>query len=78
MLKKCQTTEEATKSISKSTQYEVKRLAIIPTEFNTEILCYEIKGNINEIEFLTYVNAQTGKEEDTLILTNTENGTLTE
>lgn len=70
--------EEATKNISKSTQYEVKRLAIIPTEFNTEILCYEIKGNINEIEFLTYVNAQTGKEEDTLILTNTENGTLTE
>ena len=70
--------EEAIKDISKNTQKEVKGLAIIPTEFNTEILCYEIKGKINEIEFLTYINAQTGKEEDTLILINTENGTLTE
>ena len=70
--------EEAIKDISKNTQKEIKGLAIIPTEFNTEILCYEIKGKINEIEFLTYINAQTGKEEDTLILINTENGTLTE
>ena len=30
------------------------------------------------IEFLTYINAENGKEEDTLILINTENGTLTE
>ena len=48
------------------------------TEFNTEVLCYEFKGKINEVEFIEYINAQTGKEEDTLIVTNTENGTLTE
>ena len=55
-----------------------EKLAIIPTEFNTEVLCYEFKGKINEVEFIEYINAQTGKEEDTLIVTNTENGTLTE
>ena len=53
-------------------------VASIPTEFNTEVLCYEFKGKINEVEFIEYINAQTGKEEDTLIVTNTENGTLTE
>ena len=70
--------EDATKNISKNVQCEVKGLAIIPTEFNTEILCYEIKGKVNDIEFLTYINAENGKEEDTLILINTESGTLTE
>lgn len=70
--------EDATKNISKNVQCEVKGLSIIPTEFNTEILCYEIKGKVNDIEFLTYINAENGKEEDTLILINTENGTLTE
>ena len=72
------TAEEASKNISQNVQMEVKGLAMIPTEFNTEVLCYEIKGKVNEIEFLTYVNAQTGKEQDTLILMNTENGVLTE
>ena len=70
--------EDATKNISKNVQCEVKGLSIIPTEFNTEILCYEIKGKVNDIEFLTYINAENGKEEDRLILINTENGTLTE
>ena len=72
------TAEEASKNISQNVQMEVKGLAMIQTEFNTEVLCYEIKGKVNEIEFLTYVNAQTGKEQDTLILMNTENGVLTE
>ena len=72
------TKEKAKESLNKNLEITSESLAIIPTEFNTEILCYEIKGKINEIEFLTYINAQTGKEEDTLILINTENGTLTE
>ena len=55
-----------------------QRLAMIPTEWNTEIFCYEFQGKIDEIEFLTYINVETGDEEDTLVITNTENGTLTE
>ena len=70
--------DEARKNISTKAELSSEKLAIIPTEFNTEVLCYEFKGKINEVEFIEYVNAQTGKEEDTLIVTNTENGTLTE
>ena len=53
-------------------------LAIIPTEWNTEILCYEFKGKVEDIDFIAYINAETGEEEDILIITNTPNGTLTE
>lgn len=70
--------EEARKNISSKVEISSEKLAIIPTEYNTEVLCYEFKGKIDEIEFIEYINAQTGKEEDTLIITNTENGTLTE
>lgn len=70
--------DEARKNISTKAELSSEKLAIIPTEFNTEVLCYEFKGKINEVEFIEYINAQTGKEEDTLIVTNTENGTLTE
>ncbi len=70
--------DEARKNISTKAKLSSEQLAIIPTEFNTEVLCYEFKGKINEVEFIEYINAQTGKEEDTLIVTNTENGTLTE
>ena len=44
----------------------------------TEILCYEFKGKVDEREFLVYINAENGKEEDVLVITNTPNGTLTE
>ena len=61
----------------KKAELSSEKLAIIPTEFNTEVLCYEFKGKINEVEFIEYINAQTGKEEDILVILNTPNGTLT-
>ncbi len=70
--------EEAKNKLNKNIQITNQRLAIIPTEWNTEIFCYEFQGKIDEIEFLTYVNVETGEETDTLVITNTGNGTLTE
>lgn len=52
------------------------RLALIPKGSN-EVLCYELKGNHAEGEFIIYVNAMNGKEEDILQLIHNENGTLT-
>ena len=72
------TMEEAKSKLNKDAEITNQRLAIIPTEWNTEILCYEFQGKIDEIQFLSYINVQTGEEEDTLIITDTENGTLTE
>lgn len=69
--------ESAKKTLNKDLQISSEGLAIIPTEFETEILCYEFKGKVDDKEFLVYVNAENGREEDILIITNTPNGTLT-
>ena len=71
------TKEEAKKSLNKQLQIESEGLAVIPTEWQSEILCYEIKGKVEDREFLVYMNAENGREEDILIITNTPNGTLT-
>lgn len=69
--------DEAKKALNKDLDIVSEGLAIIPTEFKTEILCYEFKGKVEDKEFLVYVNAENGREEDILIITNTPNGTLT-
>ena len=71
------TQEEAKKSLNKDLQIESEGLAVIPTEWQSEILCYEFKGKVEDREFLVYINAENGREEDVLIITNTPNGTLT-
>ncbi len=52
-------------------------LAIIPTEFKTEIFTYEFKGRLFEKDFLIYINAKTGREEKILLIINTPDGILT-
>ena len=69
--------DEAKKNLNKELQIMSEGLAIIPTKWKTEILCYEFKGKVEDREFLVYINAENGKEEDILVITNTPNGTLT-
>lgn len=69
--------EKAKELINKNIEIEKERLAIIPTEYDTEIYCWEIQGKVADNEFLVYINAVTGKEEDILVIVNTPNGTLT-
>ena len=71
------TKEDAKKTLNKDLQISSEGLAIIPTEYQTEILCYEFKGKVDDREFLVYINAENGREEDILVITNTPNGTLT-
>jgi len=70
--------ENARKQISANAEVTSEGLAMIPTEWKTEKFCYEFKGKIEDIDFIAYINAETGEEEDILIVTNTEYGTLTE
>ncbi len=72
-----ETVEEAKKSLNKDLTIESEELTIIPTEWKTEVLCWEFEGNVEGLDFIVYVNAETGEEEDILIITNTPNGTLT-
>lgn len=69
--------EEAKKILNPELEIQSEGLAMIPTEFKTEILCWEFKGRVDETDFLVYINAENGKEEDILTIINTPNGTLT-
>lgn len=69
--------EEARKKLNTNIEVLSEGLAIIPTDWRTELLTYEFKGKIDENEFLVYVNAETGKEEKIFMIVDTPNGVLT-
>lgn len=69
--------DTAKKNLNSSLNLESSGLAIIPTDLKTEVLTYEFKGKVDERDFIVYINADTGKEEDILIIVNTPNGILT-
>ena len=72
------TIEEAKEKLTNKIEITGEGMAIIPTEWKTEKFCYEFKGKIDDITFIAYINAETGEEEDILIVTSLENGTLVE
>ena len=67
----------ARKSISSKVKIDSVRMAMIPTKYKTEKYVYEFKGNMNNKNFLIYINADSGVEEDVLLIIDTENGILT-
>lgn len=69
--------DQAKKTLNKNLNIKSENLSIIPTEYKTEILCYEFKGTVENREFIVYINAKTGEEEDILVIYNTPNGVLT-
>jgi len=71
------TMEEAKSRINTRMQLLSSGFAIIPTNYKSEKLCYEFKGRLNKNDFIIYINAETGEEEDILMIVNTPNGVLT-
>ena len=69
--------DKAKENLNKDLQIQSESLAVIPTEWKTEVLCWEFKGSVDDNEFLVYINAETGEEEDILVIVNTPEGTLT-
>lgn len=69
--------EEARKKINGKMEVNSSGLAIIPTNYKKEIFCYEFKGRLNNNDFIVYINAATGNEEEILMIVNTPNGVLT-
>ncbi len=70
------TMEEARESVRVDYDIDSTRLALIPKGKN-EILCYEFKGKYQGSDFIIYINASNGNEEDVLQIIKNENGTLT-
>lgn len=68
---------EARSVLNDFIQVKSSGLAIIPNEINEEVLTYEFKGIVEEREYLIYINALTGAEEQVLIILNTPGGKLT-
>jgi germination protein YpeB len=71
------TEQQARALISKKMDVLSSGLAIIPTEYKSEIFTYEFKGKLNNMDFLVYINADNGREENILMIVNTPNGVLT-
>ena len=71
------TIEEAKSKLNDKIEILSQGEAVIPTEWKTEIYVYEFKGKIDDLDFLVYVNVETGKEEDILMILETEGGVLT-
>lgn len=71
------TIDEARKKLNPDLEILSENMAIIPTEWKTEIFCYEFKGKIEDKEFLVYINTETGEEENILVILDTPGGTLT-
>ena len=69
--------DEAREKINPDLEILDEGMAIIPTEWKTELLCYEFKGKVDDREFLVYINAETGEEEDILVILDTPGGMLT-
>jgi germination protein YpeB len=71
------TLEQARSKITSKMQILSSGLAIIPTNYKSEIFTYEFKGKLNDRDFLVYINAETGQEENILMIMDTPNGILT-
>lgn len=68
----------AQRSVSPYLTVKESRLCVIPTQGGTEYLCYEFlcMGTRDE-EILVYINADTGLEEEILILLKSDGGVFT-
>ena len=72
------TEQQAREKLSPSLTVESAKLALIPTQGQNEVFVYEFKcvGTAGD-DVLVYINANTGTEEQILILLENENGALT-
>lgn len=72
------TAEQARKQISTELTVTDTSLAVVPSAGTNELYCYEFHCTSPDgRQMLVYINADTGKEEQILLLEISENGTLT-
>lgn len=69
--------EEAKGKLNSHISVSSSKLALIPKNGQTEKLCYEFTGTHKNHDFIIYINAENGREEEILMLIKTENGVLT-
>ena len=68
---------DARAKVSRRLSIDSVNVALIPKDSKREVLCYEFKGTFGDKNFLIYLNADTGVEEDIQILIESPDGILT-
>lgn len=71
------TKQEARNKISSRLSIDSVNIALIPKDSKREVLCYEFKGTSGGRNFLVYINAENGREEEIQILIESPDGILT-
>lgn len=71
------TIEEAKNRVSSAVEIVSMNMAVIPKNGGREVLCYEFVTKLNDNKFIIYINATDGKEEQILMLMESETGVLT-
>ncbi len=71
------TAAKAREKVGKRLKINKVSLAIIPTDTNKEVLCYEFSGSYKEKNFIVYIDANTGYEQRIIEIIDTPNGKLT-
>ena len=69
--------EEAKANISTNLSVNAVSLSVVPKDSLREVLCYEFHGTYKDKNFIIYVNAENGREEEILLLLESETGVLT-
>lgn len=69
--------EEARACVSTNLSVNAVSLSVIPKDSLREVLCYEFHGTYKDKNFIIYVNAENGREEDILLLIESDSGVLT-
>ncbi|MBX6378433.1 MAG: germination protein YpeB, partial [Clostridia bacterium] len=67
---------EAARRLPPGFQPSSSRLALIPLDTGREVLTYEFRGSAYGEDYLIYVNARTGEQENILRLVKTADGEL--
>ena len=69
--------QDARNKVNRKLSIDAVNVALIPKDSKREVLCYEFKGTFADRNFLIYINADTGVEEDIQILVESPDGILT-
>ncbi len=71
------TADDAAASINQRLSISSVKRAVIPKDSLREVECYEFTGSFNGHNFIIYINTQDGREENILLLIETDTGILT-
>ena len=70
------TAAKAREKVGKRLKINKVSLAIIPTDTNKEVLCYEFSGSYKEKNFIVYIDANTGYAQRIIEIIDTPNGKI--